>query len=144
MAAGSQQKHLSLSCATKGWIYLSRTKEHYKNNTFSYTWTVRVGKFPKYVIFDQHDSSLGRHVNSASRRSLEIQAYSITKTRTHSEQNVVWVLVFSCSYTSCNLNLRKINSFLVWIFVVSSENRQLNYLITNCLINYPKTSWQVN
>ena len=28
------------------------------------------------------DNSLGRHVNATSRKSLEIQAYSITKTRT--------------------------------------------------------------
>ena len=32
-----------------------------------------------------HDSSLGRHVNAASRESLEIQAYSITKPRAHLE-----------------------------------------------------------
>ena len=29
-----------------------------------------------------HDSSVSRHVNAASRKSLEIQAYSNTKTRT--------------------------------------------------------------
>ena len=27
-------------------------------------------------FFNPHDSSLGRHVNAASRKSLEIQAYS--------------------------------------------------------------------
>ena len=31
-------------------------------------------------------SALGRHVNAASRKSLKIQAYSITEPRTHSEQ----------------------------------------------------------
>ena len=35
--------------------------------------------------FNLHDSSLGRHVNAASRKSLEIQAYSITKPRTVDE-----------------------------------------------------------
>ena len=33
----------------------------------------------------QHHSSLARHVNATSRKSLEIQAQSITKPRTHSE-----------------------------------------------------------
>ena len=34
------------------------------------------------IFFNLHDSSLGRHVNAASRKSLEIQVYSITKPRT--------------------------------------------------------------
>ena len=29
------------------------------------------------AFFNLHDSSLGRHVNAASRKSLEIQAYTI-------------------------------------------------------------------
>ena len=40
-------------------------------------------KFPEIShFFNLHDSPLGRHVNAASRKSLEIQAYSITKPRT--------------------------------------------------------------
>ena len=40
-------------------------------------------KIPKNKsFFNLHDSSLGRHVNAASRKSFEIQAYSITKPRT--------------------------------------------------------------
>ena len=40
-------------------------------------------KFPEIShFFDLHDSSLGHHVNAASRNSLEIQAYSITKPKT--------------------------------------------------------------
>ena len=35
----------------------------------------------KNLLFNLHNSSLGRHVNAASRKSLEIQAYSITKSR---------------------------------------------------------------
>ena len=31
----------------------------------------------------------GRHVNAASRKSLEIQAWPIAKPRTHSEQKIV-------------------------------------------------------
>ena len=58
MADGNQQKHLLPSFATKA-------------------------KFPEVSHFlNLHDSSPGRHVNAASRKSLEIQAYSITKTRT--------------------------------------------------------------
>ena len=42
-----------------------------------------MAKFPEIShFFNLHDSSPGRHVNVASRKSLEIQAYSITKPRT--------------------------------------------------------------
>ena len=45
--------------------------------TFSNTWTVQIAKFPGIShFFNQHDSSLGHHVNAASHKSLEIQAYS--------------------------------------------------------------------
>ena len=43
---------------------------------------------------------LGRHVNAASRKSLEIEAYSITKPRTLLKQKFVGKLVFDCSNTS--------------------------------------------
>ena len=36
----------------------------------------------KSRFFNLNDSSLGRHANAASHKSLEIQAYSITKPRT--------------------------------------------------------------
>ena len=43
----------------------------------------RIAKFPgKSHFFNLNDSSLGRHVNAASRKSLEIQEYSFTKPRT--------------------------------------------------------------
>ena len=43
----------------------------------------RYAKFPEIShFFNLHDNSLGRHVNASSRKSLEIQAYSITKPRT--------------------------------------------------------------
>ena len=35
-------------------------------------------------FLNQHHSSLARHVNATSRKSLEIQAWFITKPRTHS------------------------------------------------------------
>ena len=42
---------------------------------------------PKSVtFFNQHNSSFGRHVNATSRKNLQIQAYSITNSRTHSKQ----------------------------------------------------------
>ena len=51
-------------------------------------------------FFNLHDSSLGgRHANAASRKSLEIQAYSITKPRTLLKRKFVGKLVFSCSNT---------------------------------------------
>ena len=42
-----------------------------------------MAKFPEIShFFNLNDNSLGRHVNAALRKSLEIQAYSITKQRT--------------------------------------------------------------
>ena len=49
--------------------------------------------------FNQHNSSLDRHVNAMSTKSLEIQALSITKPRTHSEQK------FECMNTNFQLCL---------------------------------------
>ena len=69
------------------------------NNTN--TRTVQIAEFREIShLLNQHYSSLARHVNATSRKSLEIQALSITKPRTHSEWKFVWILVFSCSYTS--------------------------------------------
>ena len=49
-----------------------------------------MAKFPEMSqFFNQHDNCLGRHVNATSRKSLEIQALSITKPRTHSKQKCV-------------------------------------------------------
>ena len=54
------------------------------------------------------DNSVGRHVNATSRKSLEIQAYSITKTRTLPD-------------------VSRIDSFVVCILVTSRENQQFMY-----------------
>ena len=57
-----------------------RELKRHENNTFSNTRTVQKANFAELShFFNQHDSSLGRHVNAASRKSLEIQAQSITK-----------------------------------------------------------------
>ena len=45
-------------------------------------------------FFKPHDSSLGRHVNAASRKSLKIQAYSITKPRTPLEAKIFMKISF--------------------------------------------------
>ena len=66
-------------------------------------------------FFNLHDSYLGRHVNAASHKSLEIKAYSITNPRTLLKLKFVWKLVFSCSNASWKQNLGRIDSFLVWI-----------------------------
>ena len=53
---------------------------------YSNTRTVQIAEFPEISHFlNQHHSSLARHVNATSRKSLEIQAWSITKPRTYSE-----------------------------------------------------------
>ena len=49
---------------------------------FSNIRIVRIAKLPELShIFNQHDSSLGRHVNAASRKSSEIQASVCHKTK---------------------------------------------------------------
>ena len=49
-----------------------------------------MAKFPEIShFFNLHDSPLGRHVNAASRKSLEIQAHSVTKPRTLLKQEFV-------------------------------------------------------
>ena len=46
------------------------------------TRTVQIAKFPDIShFFYLHGSSLSRHVNAALRKSLEIQAYSVSKPR---------------------------------------------------------------
>ena len=80
MAAGNQQKQLLWSFPTKASIHSRGTHKH-KSNTF-FNRTVPIAKSPKTGhFFNPHDSSLGRHVNSASRKSLEIQAHSIPISR---------------------------------------------------------------
>ena len=73
----------------------------------------------------------GCHVNIASRKSLEIQAYSTTKPRNLLERKLVWKLVFSCSNTPWKWNLGRIHSFVIWILVTSSETQQ--YQLQNIL-----------
>ena len=64
--------------------------EELKNVTIilcSNTRTVQIAECPEIShLLNQHHSSLARHVNATSRKSLEeIQAWSITKPRTYSE-----------------------------------------------------------
>ena len=53
---------------------------------YSNTRTVQIAEFSEIShLLTQHNSSLACHVNVTSRKSLEIQAQSITKPRTHSK-----------------------------------------------------------
>ena len=56
--------------------------EELKNVTvilYSNTKTVQIAEFPEIShLLNQHHSSLARHVNATSHKSLEIQAWSIT------------------------------------------------------------------
>ena len=78
---------LSLRFARNAGVNLSL--EELKNVTIilsSKTRTVQIAEFPEIShLLNQNHSSLARHVNATSRKSLEIQAWSITKPRTHSE-----------------------------------------------------------
>ena len=57
--------------------------------------------FLKLVTFLTYMTAhLAIYVNAASRKSLEIQAYSITKPRTLFKRKFLWKLVFSFSNTS--------------------------------------------
>ena len=70
--------------------FFSRGTQKDLNNTFPNTRTrsdseICRNKSGNKSLFNQ----LGRHVNVAFRKSLEIQAWSIAKPRTHSEQKLV-------------------------------------------------------
>ena len=48
----------------------------------------------KSFFFNPHDSSLGRHVNAASRKRSEIQAYSYRKTKNPFEAKICMKISF--------------------------------------------------
>ena len=80
---------------TKASIYLSRISRTLTWYFFQYK-NYSDSQIPRNKsLFNQP----GRHENAASCKSLEIQAFSLPKPRTHSEKNG-WILVFSCCYTS--------------------------------------------
>ena len=85
MAAGMHQKHVTEFCYKS----VNLSLEELKNVTivlYSNTRTVQIAEFHEIShFFDQHHSSLVRHIKATSRKILEIQAQSITKPRTHSE-----------------------------------------------------------
>ena len=67
MAAGNQQRHLSLSFPTKKSKCISRGTQKIKIILFSNTWTVQTAKFREISYFlKKHDSSCGRHVIATS------------------------------------------------------------------------------
>ena len=68
-------------------------------------------KFPEISHSLTYMTALVGHVNAASRKSLAIQAYSITKPRTLLKRTFVWKLVFSCSNASWKQNLGSIDGF---------------------------------
>ena len=97
MEAGKQQKHLSLSFATIAQIYLSTRGSflQYKNSSDS--------QIPRNKARNKsHFNQLGRHVNCASPKNLEIQGvvYHKAKNLFGTKMWKVWIVVFSCSYTS--------------------------------------------
>ena len=62
-----------------------------KSNTFSDTWTVHEAKFPEISHFcNLHNSSFGRHVNAASRKSLETAGYRKFKLTLSQNQEPFW------------------------------------------------------
>ena len=63
MADGNQQKR----------EFIPRATHKHWSNTFSNTLTVKIAKLPEIShFFNLHDNSLGRHVDTTSRKSLEI------------------------------------------------------------------------
>ena len=99
-------RHQYLICIIqKPWICLERDEiwQKGKHHSSSLLKAFQIRLFFNTSIFhfigtlNQHHSSLARHVNVTSRKSLEIQAWSITKPRTYSGWKFVWILVFSCS-----------------------------------------------
>ena len=74
LAAGNQQKHLSLICYKSVNLSLEELKT-VKIILYSNTRNVQIAEFPEIShFFNQHHSSLVRHVKATSRKSLEMQA----------------------------------------------------------------------
>ena len=74
MAAGNQQKHLSLILLQKR-KYISRGTKKHLNNTLPNTRTRSDSQMSRNKSRDKSlFNQLARHVNAASRKSLEIQA----------------------------------------------------------------------
>ena len=74
MAAGNQQKHLSLSLLQKR-EFISQGAQKHQSNTFSDTRNVQIATFPEISPEISHFfNQLGSHANAASRKSLKIQA----------------------------------------------------------------------
>ena len=75
---------------------------------FFYTWTVLIAKFPKISHFLTNMTPLLIGIKGKQRHACKCRVMqklrnstrSITKPRTHSERKFVWILLFSCSYTS--------------------------------------------
>ena len=68
---------------------------------YSNTKTVQIAEFPEIShLLNQHHSSLARHVNATSLKSLEIQAWSISKPRTYVLGDVkqIWRMLTSCEW----------------------------------------------
>ena len=74
MAAGNQQKHVIEFCYKS----VNLSLEELKNVAIilsSNARTVQIAEFSEIChLLNQHHSSLARHVNATSRKSLEIQA----------------------------------------------------------------------
>ena len=83
--------------------------EELKNVTiilYSNTITVQIVEFPEIShLLNQHHSSLACHVNATSRKTLKVQARSITKPRAYSKRKFVLILVFKLL-----LNIMKVKS----------------------------------
>ena len=70
-------------------------------NIYSKTRNVYIAKSPKIgIVFKPHKGFPGGQLNAASRKSLEIQASSLAKRRTLSNQKCVNVKVFRYCNTS--------------------------------------------
>ena len=126
-----------LSFATKARIYPQGTHKH-QGNSFLNLWTDQIEIFPRKCmsstcsnskkldgdtdvhiilnLFNLNDSSLGRHVNAASRKSLEISRvrYSVTKSRTLSR---LLVSIFWWRHVKTNNELTYIRNY--WLVYVT-------------------------
>ena len=109
MAAGTQQKHLSLSESA------NLSLEELKN--------IKITLFLIHEILGRNKSPTWQlcRPSCKCRAKQKLRHSSVVchklKPWTHWERKFVWILVFSCCYTLWKYNLRRINSFLVWILM---------------------------
>ena len=133
-AAGNQEKHLSLSFATKAWIYLSWNSKTLQ--FFSNTRTVQLAKFPEINHFsNQQDNSLGRVWKRRATQTLRNSSVVYHQTKNLFGAKIGVDICFQLLLCIMKLKSQEDHSYVVWMLLTSCDNRQFgfqDFAISSC------------